>query len=150
MGKLDPKNIPPNVNVTLGQRPEGLKALEGKELPCVLCGEGLPILISKRNKPYCTCNNCGIQIFFRGKPGILRLFNLAAKNILVTVTEQSAAHAILLLNRLELLKLQKDELKTKQGIFFQDKNVENAIQTVDAEIERVQGELAKCAAHNNN
>jgi hypothetical protein len=44
---------------------------------------------------------------------------------------------------LEQLKLQKSDLEMKQGIFFPDKNVTNAISLVDAEIEKVQGELEK-------
>jgi energy-coupling factor transporter ATP-binding protein EcfA2 len=153
MVKLGPNRASPNVNVTLGQIPEALKALQGKELPCILCGEGLPILFTKRNKPYCVCNNCGIQVFFRGKPGIVRLRNMAIDGILVSVREQSAAYAILLLNRLERLRLQRKELVQKQGFIIQNPDVEITIRTVDAEIERVQGELDKCApqsAHNND
>jgi hypothetical protein len=150
MVKLGPNGASPNVNVTLGQIPEALKALQGKELPCILCGEGLPILFTKRNKPYCVCNKCGIQLFFRGKPGIVRLRSMAMDGILVSVREQSAAYAILLLNRLERLKLQRNELVQKQGFIIQNPDVENTIRTVDAEIERVQGELVKCAAQSNN
>jgi hydrogenase maturation factor len=72
-----------------------------------------------------------------------RLEELAQHGILISVTEESAAHGISLLNRLEQLKLQKRDLVEKQGIFFPDKNVGNAISLVDAEIENVQGELAK-------
>jgi len=71
------------------------------------------------------------------------LQSLANAGILVSAREESAAHGITLLNRLEQLKLQKQELKGKQGIIFRDANVENAIEIVDAEIESVQGELAK-------
>jgi ABC-type phosphate transport system ATPase subunit len=46
---------------------------------------------------------------------------------------------------LEQLKLQKLGLKLKLGIIFVDQNVENAIRIVDAEIEKVEGELAEAA-----
>jgi hypothetical protein len=75
---------------------------------------------------------------------------MAIDGILVSVREQSAAYAILLLNRLERLKLQRKELVQKQGFIIQNPDVENTIRTVDAEIERVQGELVKCAAQSNN
>jgi hypothetical protein len=77
---------------------------------------------------------------------------MAQHGILISVTEESAAHGISLLNRLEQLKLQKRSLEDKQGIFFPDKNVANAISLVDAEIENVQGELAKLsrAKHKEN
>jgi len=45
----------------------------------------------------------------------------------------------------EQLKLQKKESAEKRGIVFADSDVENAIELVDAEIESVQGELAKAA-----
>jgi hypothetical protein len=70
--------------------------------------------------------------------------------ILISVREESAAHAIQLLNRLEQLKLQRKELNQKQGIILKDPKVENTIQTVDAEIEKVQGERAKCADRTSN
>jgi uncharacterized Zn finger protein len=143
MGQLGSKQNSPNVNVTLPSRDWALGALGGKEFPCPLCGAGLPILKSKRNKPYCTCNDCGLQMFVRGKKGMSRLEEMAQHGILISATEESAAHAISLLNRLEQLKLQKRDLVEKQGIFFPDKNVGNAISLVDAEIENVQGELAK-------
>jgi hypothetical protein len=59
-----------NVNVTLGQPDAVHGELEKKEFPCPLCGAGLPILTSKRGKPYFICNLCGVQIFVRGKAGI--------------------------------------------------------------------------------
>jgi uncharacterized Zn finger protein len=143
MRQLESKQSSPNVNVTLVPSDGALGILSGKEFPCPLCGAGLPILKSKRNKPYCTCNACGLQIFVRGKKGISRLERMAEHGILISATEESAAHGISLLNRLEQMKLQKRDLVEKQGFFFPDKNVGNAISLVDAEIENVQGELAR-------
>ena len=134
-----------NVNVTLGSPATGLEEFEGKEFPCPFCGAGLPILVSIRNKPYCTCNECGVQIFVRGKLGISRLREMANTGILVSVTQTSASHGIGLYNRLEQLKLQKNDLEIKRGIIFRDENVGNAIQIIDAEIEKVQCELARIA-----
>jgi len=139
MSKVDRSPDSTNVNVTL----DPLGALYGQEFPCPLCGAGLPIQRSKRGKPYCTCNLCGIQIFFRGKVGIARLRQMANGGILVSARDESAARGIVLLNRLDQLKLQKRELESKRGFIFPDLNVQNAIRIVDAEIERVQGELAK-------
>ena len=41
--------------------------------PCPLCQRELKIEISKKQKPYCVCLDCGIQLFVRGKEGISRL-----------------------------------------------------------------------------
>jgi hypothetical protein len=145
MGKLGPKNKLANINVTLDPLEDALGELCGKEFPCPLCGAGLPIQRSIRNKPYCTCNLCGIQTFFRGKAAIARLRRMANTGVLVSARDESAAHGIVLLNRLEQLKLQKAELERKRGVLFANPDVENTLQMVDAEIQTVQGELAKLA-----
>lgn len=46
---------------------------EKKVFPCPLCQKELEIKISKKQKPYCVCIDCGIQLFIRGKEGISRL-----------------------------------------------------------------------------
>jgi hypothetical protein len=144
MGELNSNHSSANVNVTLPQGPSDERTvLTGKEFPCPLCAAGLPILNSKRNKPYCTCNDCGLQLFVRGKNGIERMERMAQQKLLVSVKEQSVAYGISLLNRIDQLKSQKHDLEQKRGIIFTDKNVENAISLVDAEIENVQRELAK-------
>jgi hypothetical protein len=145
VGELKADQSQGNVNVTLGPPGAALGELGNKEFPCPLCGAGLPIRTSKRAKPYCTCNLCGVQIFVRGKAGIARLYEMASSGILISGKKESASHGINLLNRLEQLKLQKADLKWKRGIIFEDENVENAIRIVDVEIEKVEGELAKAA-----
>lgn len=145
MGKLEPEEIQDNVNVTLDSRLSALAELAEKEFPCPLCGVGLPILASKRNKPYCTCNICGMQMFVRGKTGISRLREMGNRGILVSGKEESASHGINLYNRLKQLRSQKEQLKWKRGIIFTDESVENLIQIVDGEIEKVEGELARIA-----
>lgn len=134
-----------NVNVTLEWSEIGLAEFEGKEFPCPLCGAGLPILRSIRNKPYFKCNECGVQTFVRGKAGIARLREMADIGILVSGIKESASHGIRLYNRLQQLKLQKHDLRKKRGIFFPDENLENTISLVDGEIEKVERELAKIA-----
>jgi transcription elongation factor Elf1 len=48
----------------------------GKPFPCPLCNMELRLKISCKQKPYCTCLECGIQIFFRGQAGIARLHEM--------------------------------------------------------------------------
>jgi hypothetical protein len=146
MGKLESENQIGNVNVTLDPLWAGFPEILGKQFPCPLCGAGLPILISKTRKPYCTCNSCGIQLFVRGKTGISRLRKLARDGILISSSGQSASYGIALLNRLEQLKLQRRDLISKRPLIFADANVENAIVLVDAEIKTVQVELAAIAS----
>ena len=143
MGELKPVLALANVNVTLELLDEVLAEILGGEFPCPLCGAGLPIRFSKRKKPYCTCNDCGIQLFVRGKRGIARLRELVRKGILISSSGESASDGIVLLNRLEQLKLQRRDLVLKRPLILPDQNVEDAIDLVDAEIETVQGELAE-------
>ena len=146
MDKLKPEQSQTNVNVTLDPLEAALTEILGNEFPCPLCGAGLPIRTSKRRKPYCTCNDCGIQLFVRGKVGIARLRKLARDGILISSSGESASHGIALFNRLEQLKLQRRDLTFKRPFIFPDSNVENTIDLVDAEIETVQGELAQIAS----
>jgi hypothetical protein len=141
MGELNQKDKQDNVNVTLCS----LGDLVDQEFPCPLCGAGLPIQRSKREKPYCICNLCGLQLFIRGKQGIKRMREMADSGILISGKKESAMHGINLLNWLEQLKIQKRDLEMKQGIIFRDENVDNAIQIVDAETKKVEGELAEIA-----
>ena len=69
-----------NVSVTdmAGQSPN----LEDKQFTCPLCYAGLLLKSSKKGKPYCVCNMCGIQIFFRGRAAIERLGRLAMSGLI--------------------------------------------------------------------
>src|SRR3984893_19011420 len=145
MDKLDPEKLTDNVNVTLDPLWAAFPELLWKEFPCPVCAAGLPILISKAKKPYCVCNACGIQLFFRGKAGISRLLQMVKHEILIPGKADGADYGIALFDRLRQLKSQREELEEKLGLVFRDRDVENAIQIVDAEIETVQGELAKTA-----
>jgi len=130
MAQLKSKGDQGNVNVTLVPFEGALQELTGMEFPCPICGAGLLIQPSKTKKPYCTCNQCGVQLFVRGKEGIRRLREMAVAGILVCGKEEGASYGIRLYNRLEQLELQKDNLKWKRGIFLQNEDVENAIQII--------------------
>ena len=145
MGKLKQEGSRGNVNVTLDSSLNTLEGLTAFEFPCPFCGAGLPILPTKKNKPYCTCNSCGVQLFVRGKNGIRRLRKMVDEGILISGSNESVSHGINLLNRLEQLKKQRSDLESKLGFFITDENVENAIRIVDAEKEKVEAELARIA-----
>lgn len=87
--------------------------------------------------------DCGIQLFFRGKVGIARLQKLIENELLIAGKRSSANLAEVLFNRIQFLKQQRIILKRRQSLLFPDPDLENAMHTVDNEIERVQGELEK-------
>ena len=50
---------------------EIIEKLKNKKYECPLCHKKLEIKFDKRKqKPYCQCNDCGMQIFIRREQGI--------------------------------------------------------------------------------
>jgi hypothetical protein len=143
MAEFDPESSSANVNVTLVKPDPVARSMVGKKFPCPVCGVGAEIRLSRKEKPYCVCEPCGIQIFFRAKEGIRRLREIFHSQTLITANGSKADLAVVLFNRIQQLKEQKRQLQVKQGLIFFDSDLENAISAVDNEIERVQGELRK-------
>src|SRR5262249_38364104 len=114
------KRTSPNVNVT----PLDPRWYEGRAFPCPICGAGLRLRAARTLKPYCHCDSCGIQLFFRGRAGIERLKNLLSSGVLTS----NISRAGVLLNRIEQLKEQQSKLKDRQGFFFPDQDLESAIE----------------------
>lgn len=124
-----------DVNVMLGDS----AWLAGKKFPCPVCGSDLQLRLARTQKPYCHCDSCGIQLFFRGKNGIQRLRKLIASGVFTS----GLSRATVLYNRLQQLKEQRKRLKDREGLFFRDRDLEQAIRAADAEIEAVRSELAE-------
>jgi DNA-directed RNA polymerase subunit RPC12/RpoP len=133
----------PQRNVTLAEQTETAEELAGKPFPCPLCGAPLPLEMTRKEKPYCTCNSCGIQIFFRGKAGIRRLQKLLTVQEPILEEFRDSSVAVALYNRLAQLKEQREMLVQKQGIIFRDKDLDSAIAAVDREIKQTQSQLEK-------
>jgi len=45
--------------------------------PCPLCRKPLDVRMSKKAKPYVTCNECSLQLFIRGRAGVERFDGIA-------------------------------------------------------------------------
>ena len=113
----------------------------GKPFPCPLCNMELRLKISCKQKPYCTCLECGIQIFFRGQVGIARLHELIRAEEAVVLEFSSPARAISLYSRLQHLKRQKEALEKKHGRIFRNSDVVQVIEALDVEMQRIRDEL---------
>ena len=142
MGQLNRVGNTGNVNVTLEPKAKE-PPFVGRHFPCCICADALELKATKKGKPCCTCNKCGIQIFFRGKPGIAYLIEQITAGKLVFATKIAPLPSTLLFNEIAQLSSQKRELEAKQGVIFEDLNLTNAISAIDNEIERKQIELAK-------
>jgi transcription elongation factor Elf1 len=45
--------------------------MSGKQMfPCPVCTGPREVLLTKKDKPYLTCDPCGVQVFIRGPAGI--------------------------------------------------------------------------------
>ena len=51
--------------------------------PCPVCKKLLVVELSIKDKPYCKCNDCGVQLFIRGKEGIAKLTELLGKTKII-------------------------------------------------------------------
>ena len=73
MGSDIMKDNTADANVTLGDQHDEEK---NQYFPCPICFGMLEVRHDKNSKPYCICNDCGVQLFIRGKKGIKKLKNL--------------------------------------------------------------------------
>ena len=117
--------------------------VDGKPFPCPLCRRALPVRMSQKQKPYCVCNECGIQLFFRGRSGIKRLQTLLESVEAVPEDFLKGTAVVALYNRLEELRQQKEKFEAKQGIIFRDETLDDAIATLDGEIKETEKEIRK-------
>ena len=116
---------------------------DGKPFPCPLCGVPLPVRVSQKEKPYCVCNDCGIQLFFRGKVGIKRLQIMLESVEPVPEDFSSGTVVVSLYNRVEELRKQRETLEEKQGIIFRNQTLDDAIATLDGEIKGMESAIRK-------
>ena len=49
------------------------------KFPCPVCTDPRDVKLTKKNKPYITCDPCGIQVFIRGPEGIAEFKRLLEK-----------------------------------------------------------------------
>ena len=126
----------PQHNVTLDP-----SEFSEKPFPCPLCNTELRLKITRKQKPYCMCLECGIQIFFRGQLGIARLQEMVATEKKIAIEFPAPVRPFALYRRLQHLKRQKELLEEKQGIIFRDPDRDVVIAAVETEIERLRAEL---------
>ncbi len=122
-----------NVNVTLERAPD----FAGRTFPCPVCMTQLELRQSRARKPYCVCNWCGIQLFFRGQKAIARLGELGQSDGIPPVRLEFSGPAEAF-SHLERLRSHKSELQDKLPLIFSDRDLENAILALQIEIARTQ------------
>jgi len=118
-----------DANVTLGdQQDEG----KNKYFPCPICGEMREVSYSKRSKPYCTCNDCGVQRFIRGKTGIKKLKDLISNIInLIDYYEK-------LSEKLNEIRARKPILSRNDNLDAQEKLVEKQLKVLGKKLKSME------------
>jgi len=57
-----------------------MAGINGKRMfPCPVCGVPTDVRTTKKDKPYITCDPCGVQVFVRGPAGIFAFNRLVAR-----------------------------------------------------------------------
>ena len=59
----------------------------GQRFPCPICAMPQEVRLSKKDKPYITCNVCGVQVFIRGRAGIDEFKKMIAQGTFVRLNE---------------------------------------------------------------
>lgn len=65
------------VHEPLNWRGHKLPTNTGHCFPCPVCIDPRQVKLTKKNKPYITCDPCGIQLFIRGPAGVAEFNRLA-------------------------------------------------------------------------
>ena len=102
-------------NVTLEDPAE-----EQDYFPCPVCKRMLKVEYSKSDKPYVICNECGVQLFIRGKEGIKRLKKLIGNN----KKDLNSREIINSLDYLDELNNKLNEIEDKKPFFSTDKDLD--------------------------
>lgn len=123
-------------------------------IPCFLCGNGLEIRASKRNKPYFTCDDCGIQTFIRGKRGIKAFdeYKTLLRTGGIITTDKNNLQIMGLINRLTELRGKLRQVESQEGILNSFLSVERkdiSIRVLYSVIRQVEDQLTEFLQKNN-
>ena len=90
-----------------------------------------------RQKPYLTCNDCGLQMFFRGQEAIRRLLEMLGEADL-------SANVRAISNCIEygrILKARLQEVRAEKPILGRNSDLEIEEQLIERELNRIRGAM---------
>ena len=100
---------------------------------CPTCKRLRAVGLTKRQKPYFTCNDCGVQVFFRGKEGIRRFRAMLGHAEL----DGNVRELPPLLEYAAFLRKRQRQIRREKPIIEKDQSLEIEEELVESEIERV-------------
>jgi len=114
-----------------------------KDFPCPTCAEPKVVNLTKKEKPYYFCDDCGVQVFIRGKNGIKNLLSLrlAGLNKILDLKNLDKLYsAINIFIKINNLSLKFQEL---DSIFFISKEEKELKNILKSNIEDLRAEYNK-------
>ena len=107
--------------------------------PCPVCRSMLPVKLTQNHKPYCVCNDCGIQLFVRGKTGINRFWKLVGKS---KIKGDSKA-LINTIDYFNLLKERLNEVQSRKPLLGTDADLELQERIIKKQIAKLRKNMEK-------
>jgi len=122
-----------DINVTLGGDNED--SIE--YFPCPTCFEMLDLRYDKKSHPYFICDDCGMQLFIRGKKGIKKL-----KNLIPNYKNKVKSHKLIeIIDYIEELNAKLSEIEAKKPFFGEDKNLNIQEKVINKQLKSLQKAL---------
>ena len=120
-----------NTNVTLERKED-----ETSYFPCSVCFEMIEVRYTKKSKPkpYCVCNDCGAQLFVRGKKGIERF-----KNLISNYDSKVKSHKLVeLIELISKLNDKLSEIEAKKPTFGENKHLNVQAKVIKKQLNSLQ------------
>ena len=105
--------------------------------PCPVCKRVLLVEHAKTGKPYCKCNECGVQLFVRGKQGIIRFYKMLGE-LKIHGDTRDLINSVDYLNALKALL---SDIRGKQPLFGENADLNLQEMAVLRQIENVKDNL---------
>lgn len=100
---------------------------------CPTCKKLRTVSLTKRQKPYFICNECGVQVFFRGKEGIRRF-----REMMGTAEMPGGIRGLApIMEYAEFLRKRRRQIRREKPILEKDQSLEVEEKLVENEIVRV-------------
>jgi len=113
-----------------------------KEFPCPICGLECRVRLTKKEKPYYVCLDCGVQVFIRAPEGVKKFAALKGSDLLRALkSKNSAVYSMLYLKNeeIEIKKAELNKLEEKLPLFGNEK-IELKINELKDLIEKLETE----------
>lgn len=107
--------------------------------PCPICKRMVIVEYAKTGKPYCKCNDCGVQLFVRGKDGIARLKKLLGE----VEVRGNSKDLINTVDYFNTLRERLEEVQEEKPLFTVDPDLELQEKAIKQQLDKLRQSLKK-------